>query len=133
MLTLATRKRRPNDCQSEERFRQFAENSADIFWILNAKTQQLEYINQIYEKMFGQPRELVMHDRKRRLDLVVPEDRQEAATGLPRVHLLVKLSRAITASFGRATASSAGFATPVFRSATQQGNVVRIAGRGDGM
>ena len=50
---------------SEERFRQFAENSADVFWILDAKTQQLEYVNPIYEKMFGQPRELVMRDRKR--------------------------------------------------------------------
>jgi two-component system CheB/CheR fusion protein len=69
---------------SEERFRQFAENSADVFWILNAKTQQLEYINPIYEKMFGQSREKIMLNRTHRLDVVHPEDRKKAATGLPQ-------------------------------------------------
>ena len=69
---------------SEERFRQFAENSADVFWILDAETQQLEYINPVYEKMFGQPREQVMRDRTRRLQVVHPEDREKAAAGLPR-------------------------------------------------
>ena len=113
--------------QSEERFRQFAENSADVFWILNAKTQQLEYINPIYEKMFGQPRELVMHDRKRRLDLVVPEDRQEAATGLPRAlagETFTRNYRIIRPSDGEQRwIRDTGF--PI-RDA--QGNVVRIAG-----
>lgn len=68
--------------ESEERFRQFAENSADVFWILDARTQQLEYINPVYEKMFGQPREVILRDRKARLDLVPPEDREEATSGL---------------------------------------------------
>ena len=126
--TLATRKRRRNDyAQSEERFRQFAENSADVFWILDAKTQQLEYINPIYEKLFGQPRELVMRDRKRGLDLVMPEDRQEVATGLPRAlagETFVRNYRIIRPSDGeKRWIRDTGF--PI-RDA--EGNVVRIAG-----
>ena len=112
---------------SEERFRQFAENSADVFWILDAKTQQLEYINPIYEKMFGQPRELVMRDRKRGLDLVMPEDRQEVATGLPRAlagETFTRNYRIIRPSDGEQRwIRDTGF--PI-RDA--EGNVVRIAG-----
>ncbi len=70
--------------ESEERFRQFAENSADVFWILDAKTLLLEYLNPVYEKMFGLPREEVMADPQRGLKLVLPEDRQETASGIPR-------------------------------------------------
>ncbi|HEY1770302.1 MAG TPA: PAS domain S-box protein [Chthoniobacterales bacterium] len=69
--------------ESEERFRQFAENSADVFWILNAKTFRLEYVNPVYERMFGQPRKELLRDRNRRLDLVAPDDRVEAMSGLP--------------------------------------------------
>ncbi|MEP6822838.1 MAG: PAS domain S-box protein, partial [Chthoniobacterales bacterium] len=68
--------------ESEERFRQFAENSAKVFWILDAETMLLEYVNPIYEKMFGQPVKALLKDRSRRLDLVLPEDREEAASGL---------------------------------------------------
>ena len=57
---------------SEERFRQFAENSSDVFWILDAKTQQVEYVNPVYEKMFGQSRAEVMRDRTQRLEVVHP-------------------------------------------------------------
>ncbi len=79
-----TERRRSHEAlrESEERFRQFAENSSDVFWILDAKTMRLEYVNPIYEKMFGQSTEVLLQDRKRRLELVLPEDRAEAAAGL---------------------------------------------------
>ncbi len=64
--------------ESEERFRQFAENSSDVFWILDAKTMRLEYVNPIYEKTFGQP----LENKERRLDLVHPDDRADTASGL---------------------------------------------------
>ena len=40
--------------ESEERFRQFAENSADTLWIINAETRQLEYLSPAYERMWGE-------------------------------------------------------------------------------
>jgi len=67
---------------SEERFRQFAENSADVFWIFDAKNTHLEYLNPVYEKIFGQSRDLVMQDPERQLDVIHPQDREEATSGL---------------------------------------------------
>jgi PAS domain S-box-containing protein len=71
--------------QSEERFRQFAENSADVFWIVDARTRELEYLNPVFEKMWGERREAVMADVRRWADLVHPEDHDIAAAFLPRV------------------------------------------------
>lgn len=68
--------------ESEERFRQFAENSTDVFWILDAKAMRLEYVNPVYEQMFGQSRALLLRDRLRRLDVVHPDDLEEATSGL---------------------------------------------------
>lgn len=39
--------------ESEERFRQIAENSQEIFWIASDDRQQLLYVNPAYEKIFG--------------------------------------------------------------------------------
>ncbi len=70
---------------SEERFRQFAENSADVFWILNAATHQIEYVNPVYEKMWGESRESLMQDPYRWLAVVHPDDHAVASSALPRV------------------------------------------------
>jgi PAS domain S-box-containing protein len=71
--------------ESEERFRQFAENSSDVFWILNAHTRQLEYLNPVYEKMFGESREPIMRDIERWTELIHPEDRERGADMLCRL------------------------------------------------
>ena len=70
---------------SEERFRQFAENSADVLWIINAERQQLEYLSPAFEPMWGESRETVMRDIGRWSELVHPADREAARGGLPRV------------------------------------------------
>ncbi|CAN5547093.1 PAS domain S-box protein [soil metagenome] len=70
---------------SEERFRQFAENSSEIFWIVDRKSGQLEYLNPVYETIMGEPRDLVMADIRHWLDLVHPEDRAEARLAMPRL------------------------------------------------
>ncbi len=60
---------------SEQRFRQFAENTTDVFWILNTSTRQLEYLNPAYEEMFGEPREAILRDIARWRELIHPADR----------------------------------------------------------
>ncbi len=70
---------------SEERFRQFAENTTDVFWILNADTRQLEYINPAYEEMFGEARELILRDVDRWRELIHPDDREEGTDMLARL------------------------------------------------
>ena len=61
---------------SEERFRQFADNSADIFWIINAKSKRVEYINPVYEQLWGESRQPIMGDIRRAFEIVHPEDRE---------------------------------------------------------
>ncbi|MEO8044097.1 MAG: PAS domain S-box protein [Spartobacteria bacterium] len=70
---------------SEERFRQFAENTTDVFWILNANTRQLEYLNPAYEQMFGEPRDAILRDTECWRDFMHPDDREARADMLPRL------------------------------------------------
>ena len=69
---------------SEELFRGFAENSADVLWILDARTRRLEYLSPAFDGMFGEGRDRVMADLSRWRDLVHPEDREAGAAFLPR-------------------------------------------------
>ena len=48
--------------ESEMRFREFAENSADVFWIVDAADEKLEYLNRAYERIWGEARTEVMRD-----------------------------------------------------------------------
>lgn len=71
--------------ESEERFRQFAENSADALWIADATTGRLEYLSPAFERLWGEPRQSMMADLARWAELVHPEDREEAVRCMPRV------------------------------------------------
>jgi PAS domain S-box-containing protein len=72
---------------SEKRFRQFAEASTDVIWILNAQSRQLEYRNPIFDRVFGEARDnaLGADDLKVWLELVFPEDRERALASIVRV------------------------------------------------
>ena len=71
--------------ESEERFRQFAENTTDVFWIITAQTGQLEYLNPAYESMFGETRESLMRDASHWAELIHPDDRDFGADMLSRL------------------------------------------------
>jgi PAS domain S-box-containing protein len=71
--------------ESEERFRSFAEASADVLWIMDAASSQLEYLSPAFEAMWGEPRDAVLADIGRWAELVHPEDRERALQGLPRL------------------------------------------------
>ena len=40
--------------ESEERFRQFAENSSNMLWILTFETMNLEYLSPAFEAVWGE-------------------------------------------------------------------------------
>jgi two-component system CheB/CheR fusion protein len=71
--------------QSEERFRQFAENSADVLWIIDAKTLRLEYLSPAYERIWGDPREVVLANLERWRELIHPDDRGKTVASLERI------------------------------------------------
>ena len=70
--------------KSEQRWREFADYSADTLYIVDAETRQLEYLSPAYEEMWGEPRAAVMADLSRWLATVRPEDRTGASEGLPK-------------------------------------------------
>lgn len=62
--------------ESEERFRQFAENLQDVIWLVDSKVERLLYINPAYEKVWGLPRESVYQNVYAFTDPVHPDDRE---------------------------------------------------------
>ncbi|MBA3761915.1 MAG: PAS domain S-box protein [Chthoniobacterales bacterium] len=112
---------------SEERFRQFAENSADVFWIVDARTQRFEYVNPVYEKMWGEPRAKVMQDSDHWLELVHPKDQEMAKEAMPKVlvgETAVVEYRIIRPSDGQTRwIRDTGF--PIWN---DQGEIYRVAG-----
>ena len=71
--------------ESEERFRSFAENSADTLWIVDAELKRLEYLSPAFEAMWGETRERITADLGHWAGLVHPDDRGRAAEGMPRL------------------------------------------------
>jgi PAS domain S-box-containing protein len=61
--------------ESEERFRQIAENQHDVLWVVDAECQRITYINPAYERIWGQTCETLFARMESFMDSVVPEDR----------------------------------------------------------
>jgi PAS domain S-box-containing protein len=70
--------------ESEERFRGFAENSADVLWMTSPDGRRLDYLSPAFERVFGEPRERILADLGRFRDLLHPDDRDAVAGYLPR-------------------------------------------------
>ena len=67
---------------SEERFRQFAEATDDVLWVVDAVSGRLEYLSPAFETVWGEPRDAVMRDLGRWAELVHPGDRERARHAL---------------------------------------------------
>src|SRR5229473_3093155 len=61
--------------QSEEMFRQLAENIRDIFYILTPNPLRMAYISPAYEEVFGRPCQELYDRADAWIDSVHPEDR----------------------------------------------------------
>ena len=61
--------------ESEAKFRQFAENIDDIFWMIDPNLNQLFYVSPAYEKIWGYPPDAVLENPVNFLQHIHPEDR----------------------------------------------------------
>lgn len=68
----------------EERFRCFAEHTANVLWLANLESGQLDYLSPAFTQVWGMPAE-DMPDLAKWLASVHPEDRDAAKQGLARV------------------------------------------------
>jgi two-component system, cell cycle sensor histidine kinase and response regulator CckA len=65
--------------QSEERFRQLAENIQEVFWMSNANSHQLLYVSPAYEKVWG--RSLAsLYANQTWMETIHPSDRNRVQT-----------------------------------------------------
>ena len=64
--------------QSEERFRQLAENIREVFWMMDAKTHQVLYISPTYEDAWGRTCQSLYEEPLSWLEAILPEDREQA-------------------------------------------------------
>jgi PAS domain S-box-containing protein len=62
------------DLQSEERFRQLAENIDQVFWMLDLATNKVSYISPAFETVWGYSVSAIYQNRSWILDSVHPED-----------------------------------------------------------
>ncbi|MBD3243010.1 MAG: PAS domain S-box protein, partial [Chitinivibrionales bacterium] len=65
--------------ESEERFRQIAENIHEAFWLEDAHTGRLLYLSPLYETIWGSPRDVLLDDPAHWFDAVHPHDREGVA------------------------------------------------------
>ena len=64
-------------------FHGFAENSADVLWIVDANMQHLEYLSPAYEQIWGEARDKIVQDLGHWAERVHPKDREQASKALP--------------------------------------------------
>ncbi|MHC2108937.1 PAS domain S-box protein [Methylobacterium sp. CM6246] len=69
---------------SEERFRRFAEHTADVLWLADLDSRALDYLSPAFTQVWGMPPEN-MPDLASWLSSVHPEDRDAAAQAIERV------------------------------------------------
>src|SRR5712672_1207793 len=97
--------------ESEERFRQMADNIQEIFWMLDAETRKTLYVNPAYETITGRSRAALKQDPLSYEEIIHPDD---------RVQVLFKLEEA----------SRTGNFDERFRIVVPSGDVRWVWGRG---
>ena len=73
--------------ESEERFRQLAENIEDVFWLSSLETPEILYISSAYEKIWGRSCKSLYTNPNGWIDAIHPEDREIARNCIERKRL----------------------------------------------
>lgn len=71
-----------NRQQSEEKFRQIADNINEFFWMSDLNLEEVLYVNPAYEKVWGKTCESLYADPKSFLNNIYPEDRERVINNL---------------------------------------------------
>jgi PAS domain S-box-containing protein len=70
--------------ESEERFRELAENIHKVFWLLSLETGRLLYVSPAYELIWGRPRDRLYENRMAWMEAVHPEDLSRVIAAMGR-------------------------------------------------
>jgi len=70
--------------ESEDLFREFAENSDDVFWVRDLRSNRMIYVNPAYEKIWGRSCATLLANPLDFLDAVHPDDLNSVREGMLR-------------------------------------------------
>ena len=70
---------------SEERFRQFSENSPDVLWIIKVDAMQIEYLSPAFARIWGQAPATMLGEISRWADTIHADDRSATLAALDSV------------------------------------------------
>jgi PAS domain S-box-containing protein len=73
--------------ESEQRFRQLAENIREVFWVSDPRKEEVLYVSPAYEQIWGHTRESLYERADSYLEAVHPEDQGRARAALERMSL----------------------------------------------
>ena len=76
---VAAERRRAEDArrETEERFRQLAENTREIFWIRDARDDRIIYVSPGFEAIWGRTHQAVFEQPRSWLEAIHPDDRDK--------------------------------------------------------
>ena len=69
--------------ESEERFRQIAENIREVFWMADSDLTKMIYVSPTYEEIWGRKTVELYNNPKSWMDAIHPEDRERVEENLP--------------------------------------------------
>ncbi|MCA1994047.1 MAG: PAS domain S-box protein, partial [Coleofasciculus sp. S288] len=85
VMDISDRKRAEAELrESEAKFRQFAENIHEVFWMSNADVSEILYVSPAYEQIWGRSCENLYANPKSFLDAIYPDDKPEAIENVER-------------------------------------------------
>lgn len=70
--------------QSEERMRQMADAIQDVFYLSDAETNEIIYINPVFDRIWGVSRQTILAQPRAWLDSVHPDDRERVVHALSK-------------------------------------------------
>jgi PAS domain S-box-containing protein len=71
--------------ETEDRLRQLAANTDDVLWMFTADWEELLFVNEAFEELWGIPRTDLRADPTRFLDGIHPEDRPRVRRAMERI------------------------------------------------
>ena len=116
--------------ESEERFRQLAENIKDVFWLGSPDWNEVIYVSPGYQDTWGRSCQSLYEKPRSWLEAVADEDREQVTAAIPSEERLAQLSEFIFPQYRivRPDESVRWIAARAFPICNERGEVYRIAG-----
>ena len=112
--------------ESEEKFRQLADNVADVFWITSPDLQTLHYASAGYEKIWGRSMESLMANPLEWSEAILPEERERVYATFSR--LATEASVQVEFPIARPDGTIRWILSRGFQVRDASGEVIRISG-----